>query len=513
MVASILTYFMYEKKKRNTKKRSKTMTKRINKILTSLVIAAVVFIGIGPAVANAGADPNTPGFQTTVNIHKIETEADAAEMTLEELTNGITDLGAKFGAGAVGLPGVQFQVYSVTKAQFDVMRATPAAFETAAEVVAGGGVLVTTTAATDANGLTSVTLNEGYFWVIEVPLGTIASSRAVPFGLTLPYTAAGGTANLTSIHVYPKNTLEGPPPVDKDIDETDVTQYIGQDFNWTVTSVIPNGIAEYTKYEFVDVIDEKLDYVGVTFVNPAPAAFVLNTDYTVVYDEATRTLTIALTPVGIGKLVEGSTLEYDITTKINNLAVMGQEIENDIVLNFVNPHDEDTAEVPIPPTVVTGGRKFKKIMDNEAGTVLAGAEFVILNAVGEFIVQDATTLAVTFTTDEALATRFISGADGLFEVKGLAFGEYTLREVLAPAGYALPTNPNVAFTVNASSYYVDPTAVELIDAAPTVVVNRRIFIPLTGGSGTLMFTIGGAALMIFAVVYYKRTSKKASEEQ
>lgn len=206
-------------------------------------------------------------------------------------------------------------------------------------------------------------------------------------------------------------------------------------------------------------------------------------------------------------------ITFDITTVINNTVVLGRPIENEVTLNYVNPHEEGSTTSPEPPVIATGGHRFKKSIDTATGAGLAGAEFVILNPAGEYIIQDPVTLAVTFTTVEADATRFISGTDGLFEVLGLAYGNYTLVEVVAPDGYALPTNPNKAFVVSALSYWTNPTELTLVAAEPMVVVNKAITIPQTGGPGTILFTIVGAGLMVVAVLYYRRTGKEQEEAQ
>lgn len=467
------------------------MNNKIMKWLTAIVVAMLMFVGIGPTLAEAQGDD----FNTTVNIHKIKTDVGAEDMSIDDLANGLSeaDFLARFGSDAEGLPGVKFSIYSVSEANFNTMMANPGAYDTQGEAAAMG-TLVMESAATDGDGLATITLGKGYFWVVENGLGTIASSAAVPFGLSLPYTNADGTANLELIHVYPKNTLAPTPEVDKTIDEDDASQYIGQEFNWTVSSDIPNGIGDYTKYEFVDVIDGRLDYVGVTL--NSPAGLNLGDDYTVVFDSTSRALIVDFTVAGLAKLVAGGTISYDIATKINSTAGMGDPIKNDVKLNFTNPHLSDHAVNPDTPEVATGGHKFIKTIGSKDGNGLGLAEFVIINADDEFIIQDPVSLAVSFTSNEDDATRFISGSDGQFEVKGLAYGDYVLREVKAPEGYALPTNPNTSFTVDANSYSLD---------AAKIIVNRKLTIPQTGGMGTMAFTLLGGMMMVFAVGYYKKT--------
>lgn len=143
---------------------------------------------------------------------------------------------------------------------------------------------------------------------------------------------------------------------------------------------------------------------------------------------------------------------------------------------------------------------------------------MIKNAAGEYLTQDATTLKVTWTTDQAAAKKFTSGGSGKFEVKGLEYGtdgsnntgatDYFLVETKAPAGYTIPTNPETKFTVNASSYYTDPTAVtdasQTATAAAQQIINKKTSIPNTGGMGTVLFTVIGLAMMGLAIVIYRK---------
>ena len=128
--------------------------------------------------------------------------------------------------------------------------------------------------------------------------------------------------------------------------------------------------------------------------------------------------------------------------------------------------------------------------------MLANAEFKIRNAQGQFV-NVGTGNAITFGT-EAAGTVFTSDANGKFEIKGLPYGTYVLVETKAPAGYALPTNPETEFIVNAVSY---------VQGSEQNIVNKKVTIPQTGGIGTLAFTVIGAILMILSIVFYKKTSQ------
>lgn len=115
------------------------------------------------------------------------------------------------------------------------------------------------------------------------------------------------------------------------------------------------------------------------------------------------------------------------------------------------------------------------------------------------------------TKDEAF--EFTSNEKGQFEVTGLAAGTYTVVEIKAPAGYALPSNPDIAtFEAKKGSYteetgvkYEGTEVVEGTTGDAQRLNNKKVSIPQTGGIGTIIFGALGIALMAGAVVAMKRS--------
>ncbi|MCK3934958.1 isopeptide-forming domain-containing fimbrial protein [Streptococcus suis] len=207
---------------------------------------------------------------------------------------------------------------------------------------------------------------------------------------------------------------------------------------------------------------------------------------------------------------------------------------------------------PEEPEVITYGKRFVKTDDNvdkSAATKLVGAKFVVQKD-GQFLaLKDAATQATeiaayqnaedayvaavkaenpnqddinakkatrdaayeamnmqwTWVSNQSEAFTFVSSTDGKFEVKGLNAGTYQLVETKAPDGYALLTSP-IEFQVGPGTWTDNSeTAID----GHTRVNNKKVTIPQTGGIGTLVFTVVGLSVMVFAFIAMK---KRQSEE-
>ncbi|MDY6065193.1 MAG: pilin N-terminal domain-containing protein [Finegoldia sp.] len=102
---------------------------------------------------------------------------------------------------------------------------------------------------------------------------------------------------------------------------------------------------------------------------------------------------------------------------------------------------------------------------------------------------------------------------GQFEINGLAAGTYYLVEIKAPEGFAILKDP-VEFTIGGGEdTTADNIKYELADAGNTAlqVVNKKVTIPQTGGIGTVIFTVGGIALMGGAAVAMKKNKEEDAE--
>lgn len=408
---------------------------------------------------------------------------------------------------------------------------------------------------TDENGEADQTIssaNYGKYYYVEVTKNE-NSFETAPFLLEVPsYISNKGYAK--TMNVYPKNKVTTPTP-GKDVNElgnNDSGAKVGDQVKWYLKGTIPADIADYKTYEFQDTLDKALTYDEsfTPVVKVGTTKLTEGTDYTVTKPGADRMFKVTLTKAGqkkaadilqaangqtpsadkIGDIKENTDtnpfIEVEFATKINENAVSGKQIDNKVTLNYDNngtvkgnPESEKTE-------VHTGGFRFVK-KDAVSGKTLKGAEFALLEADGKTAVKWTQEMIDLNKAQGDNAAKFknvgvgndvvmVSGEDGSFEIQGLKYGEngkdnskastkYVAKETKAPNGYTLPDNADVEFTVTATSYYKDPTAVNLVSADPQEIDNNKTpNLPMTGGIGSAIFAILGLSLAGFGAFEIKK---------
>lgn len=119
-----------------------------------------------------------------------------------------------------------------------------------------------------------------------------------------------------------------------------------------------------------------------------------------------------------------------------------------------------------------------------------------------------------WVTDKTKAIVLVSDAEGRFEIKGLKAGTYKLEEKTPPAGYA--AIPDQEFTVGAGTYAGTADEMQYNPDDTTAgygqqVRNKKVTIPQTGGIGTVIFAVGGLALMGGAAFAMKKNKEEDEE--
>lgn len=396
-------------------------------------------------------------------------------------------------------------------AQFKLYKGTPAdpfnPEDPGTEYAAG------TTYSSDENGLLSVSgLPYGDYYFVETvaPTGFLLNPAPVKFQITV--SEATNVTKVTKVnwlkpHVHKWVTAS---------EQTEGSAGYNQDLTWVLEPVVPGNISTYSDYTITDTLDPALTYTGNLKIKVGPHTLVQDTHYTVSAPTGDGgTLQISLTPAALQwlevdhKIALSEETSVTFTTKINNKAVMGAGIPNKAVVNYndgIAAPGSATSELAY---AYTGGKTFLKVAETEDGTPLAGAKFkVATDSAATHFVKDPTTGADLVLT---------SDANGKFSVKGLKFDpatgtDYYLVETVAPVvgdtPYQLLQSP-VAFKVTKTSFYENPALITDPNVEPTaepdqIVNNTGFQIPLTGGLGTGLFTIGGLILMAGAVWLTRR---------
>lgn len=344
---------------------------------------------------------------------------------------------------------------------------------------------------------------------------------------------------ITNIHLYPKNKVEGDNPVKELIDKDGNPLQprpsgaydfeIGQKIHYRASFVIPsqigdilsNGTPRYSKLEFKDAVDQTgVKFEGIDQITMNGTAI----DQATFLSNATATYTNTATPFagyagfkvamnlsgasGVATAnylsqYAGQTIHIYYTVSFTDQTPVDQDINNEfsVTMNHDGGSDDEKKNDPVVPPIITGGKKFFKYEEGTTKQPLAGAEFVVIKKVGgtDYYLTAAgetmTWTAVGANETYASATKYTSGADGKFEVKGLEYGTYYLRETKAPDGFAKLTN-DVTFTVENGSYSGAEQEIENVSKGGTL--------PSTGGMGIIAFIVIGLGLMAAAIVRYRR---------
>ncbi|HFU4084157.1 TPA: SpaH/EbpB family LPXTG-anchored major pilin [Streptococcus suis] len=523
---AIIIQFLQKKRKVFGEENMKKFTQILFTLLTALCL---IVSSLGSVVAFAeqanapAADEKYDIVLTKVKLTDLtgwpkQTGADNTTYTGQKLT--VTDY---FGAGAETLANVWFEVHQGSAT---------------GDIVAEG--------LTGADGTITFTgLSAGKYYIVENKAKSklssseqLANSAAVPVEIELPvFKAEGGwyTTGADAVHVYPKNTVDKP-DVKKVVNEADMhdTTLIGESKTFKITSTMPEGIKDYQVLTFNDTFSKGLSYNGgftPTLTRAGVETAIPATAYTFVEPAVgtkAATLSIVFKQEFIATLQPKDVITIKYDAYINEDAIMGAANPNGISLTYgTNPSETKTVEPTTPPNeetpnpeLHTGGKKFTK-QDKVSQAGLSGAQFVVKNSDGKFLKQttntDGKVTKTEWVASQTDGTVFTSQADGTFEVVGLPYGtanqkasegstDYQLVEIKAPEGYAL-LQQLITFTVNATSYYQDPTAVDLVAADPQKVDNNKVTIPQTGGIGSVVVIVAGVLVAGFGLMLKRRLAK------
>lgn len=318
----------------------------------------------------------------------------------------------------------------------------------------------------------------------------------------LPYYTGSEWVNEVTVNAAEKIT-DGTPTVSKKFTNnataSSISEFIGKDVSFTLTGSVVGSTTEKAKsYQFVDTMSAGLTYKSLTSVNLVKANGT-KTDITssVTYAKTgttdnSFTLTIDPTVLANDDFYSNVSVEAVYTATVNTNAVIGGAGNpNKVDLSYTNSYNQTSTIEGNEVKVFTFDLTVIKVDANNTATKLSGAGFTLYT-------DNACT---SVATNGAEVT---TGSDGTATFTGLKAGTYYLKETTAPAGYNInSTVYKVNISDNGTVTNANGETITQVEVGDTPLLT-----PNTGGMGTMMFTIGGAALIACAGVLFLIVRKK-----
>lgn len=287
---------------------------------------------------------------------------------------------------------------------------------------------------TDAEGLITWNLPYGDYRIEE--LDADGYETVEPFYVridvngTVSLLDAEGRGELTlisgeqnQINVFVKNVIKtGPLTVEK-LDEESEEAIGGAQFELSGTSVIDGAFADYQNY---------VTGLGVSGVSTGNDGGRLWIKFQVDGTEASKTGLLTQIPYGSYTLKE-------IKAPEGYLFSTGSEWTKE----FKIESPEGVSLTGNSAVVNTPHELNIEKRDKVTGAVLSDAVFVLLTADGQFVSLDENNSYDGLKDSETESTKFKTGMDGKVTVKRLPAGNYVLKEIEAPANYAVSADKPV----------------------------------------------------------------------
>lgn len=398
---------------------------------------------------------------------------------------------------------------------------------------------------TDAQGFTTYnfTQNEmpdGVYLIVEQPTPGL-SGPVAPFYITIPAITQEGERYTLDVNL--KSTVETGPMVNQDvcaIDNDSGSFAVGQAHTWILRGGIPESLGTARSYVITDLLDSRLS------VEPGSGLVILHTrdgrqrplqprDHYELEEgkgsldgQRCDRLRLALTPAGMAyvaaSLGEGTyspEIRLSFRVSINQSASMGCAMTGRAQLAYTNSagisYDSDSDR----PEVHTGG--LHVALADGILQPLSGGKFRLARLAGE-LDGETETLYIDGKKERVVFVSFYksvdlkektqemtTGRDGHALAYGLPYGSYFLVQTEAPGGFNRMTVP-IPVMVNEVSHLTKAdgwTDSEGQVADNTVsVINTKLVLPETGGTGTLIFTAIGLCMAGAACTMLIRTRKR-----
>lgn len=287
----------------------------------------------------------------------------------------------------------------------------------------------------------------------------------------------------------------------------DIPTYASQavDKSFYVSDLLPNGLT----------IDPASIKVQIDGTDVDTAAYTLDTtavaEYTFKLSVSAEQYTDNWSANGGKQLV----ITYTATLNNNDTTAVNVKQTNTVTFDYSNyPYVENSHKQKTDTVdVTTFAIKIDKYVKNDEHAKLANAKFDLYRTAthAEVIAGSAVNIPYTNVNGIKLESDLVTDANGTatfakYEANGTNY-DYYLVETRAPSGYNILDN---AVKVNFTDTEVEATAGVYTVKVPN---SSGILLPITGGTGTVIFTIIGIALMVGAVVLFVVSRKKAKESK
>lgn len=320
--------------------------------------------------------------------------------------------------------------------------------------------------------------------------------------ISLPYYKDGNWVNSYTGTISAK-VDDSTPTISKkiensDIDDSNTTAEIGSDVTFTLTADKVGSSTEKAKmYKLTDTMSAGLTYkevkevkVGTTVVSAA--------DYKVT--QTGQTVDIEFTSSylsnGDSAFYKADKVYVTYVATVNTAALISIAGElklntNHVDLHYTNNMDVDSDITGNTVNVYTFTLNVGKVDGNNTTKTLPNATFKL-----------------TSKNDAEFVKTLTTGTDGSVTFTGLKAGTYYVEETVAPEGYNINSKK---FEITISTQGI--VTGDNVKDNKLVVTDFPLSVPQTGGAGTVMFTVGGIALiacagvLFFVVMRKKKTSK------
>ena len=287
----------------------------------------------------------------------------------------------------------------------------------------------------------------------------------------------------------------------------DIPTYASQavDKSFYVSDLLPNGLT----------IDPASIKVQIDGTDVDTAAYTLDTtavaEYTFKLSVSAEQYTDNWSANGGKQLV----ITYTATLNDNGTTEVNTKETNKVTFDYSNyPYVENSHKQKTDTVdVTTFAIKIDKYVKNDEHAKLANAKFDLYRTAthAEVIAGSAVNIPYTNVNGIKLESDLVTDANGTatfakYEANGTNY-DYYLVETRAPSDYNILDN---AVKVNFTDTQVEATAGVYTVKVPN---SSGILLPITGGTGTVIFTIIGIALMVGAVVLFVVSRKKAKESK